>query len=139
MMNVLGRTARQKGADLPAVAWPLAAFGATVACLVVLRHKIHRQHQQNVDDDVAENAAGAGRKVKIDKVERLFEISVPIPGILVKKTMNVLDLLPGFFSFFRKDDDHSNAETEGTEPTESSDESLEFDFPEPFRRQRITI
>jgi hypothetical protein len=100
---------------------------------------MHR-HQPTVDDDAAEeDAPGAERKVEDEKVERLFEISVPIPSILVNKTMNVLDLLPGFYCFLHKDDGHSKAETEGTEPTESSDESSEFDFPEPFRSQRITI
>lgn len=138
-MNVLGGTSRQNGAGLPAVAWPFVAFGTTAACLVVMRHRIYRHHQI-VKDEAAENdAPGAEQKLKDENVDRLFEISVPIPGILLaSKTIKILDLLPGFYSFLHKDD-HSQAETEGTEPIESTDESSEFDFPEPFRSQRITI
>ena len=122
---------------MPAVAWPFVAFGATAACLFVMRHRIYRHHQI-VDDDAFENdapGAEAEQKLEAEKVDRVFEISVRIPGILVSKTRKILDLLPGFLH----NDDHSTAESVGTEPTESLDESSEYDFPEPFRSQRITI
>jgi len=117
--------------------WPLVAFAATTTAFAVIKHRIHRRQ---LAEAAEKNVPEQERKEEREEDKRFFDIIIPMPRNIVSKTKSALDLLPGLFPHVHKEDDHSKAETEETEPTESSDlESAEFDLMEPFRVQRITI
>lgn len=144
-MRVVDTVSRRKSGDGSSAAWIwIMAFAATTAAVAIVRHKAHRRRVAKASEKDVSSSKDE-RKEEEEREELHLEIAIPtVPVSIVSKTMNALDLLPGLFPSPhkkpQKEDDHSKAETEETEPSESSFmDASEFGRMEPFRVQRIEI